>query len=235
MKKSTKALIAILAFGLIYSFYKLFTGQGGSGLYDFLDALVYTSIVLFLLALCVLLFNIKGYKQHWDSVFFLLLGLPLTISAVQGAIENYHYNRNPDLSVKYMRPVTKEQYLFDSINIKIAIDSLIVLNNKEHGGADVLYATIDTIIYSQTGDKIFVAYIEKFGPNTLGNDLDPNFLVADKRENLFWHLKESRYNMSGSFHDVESLKKEVRKFYFNKFSFLDRDILSKNYFWNVVL
>jgi len=235
MKKSTKVLIAILAFGLIYSFYRLFTGQGGSGLYDFIDALVYVSIALFLSAFFVLLFNIKQYKQHWDSLFFLLLGLPLTISAVMSTIENYHYNRTPDLSVKYSRPVSYEQYLFDSTNTKVAIDSLIALRNRQYGGADVLYAIIDTLIYSQTGDKIFVCYIKKFGPNTLGNDLDPGFLVADKRDSVFWQLKEARYNMSGSFQDIESLKKEVRKFYFNQFSFLDKDILSKNYLWNVVL
>ena len=235
MKKSTKALIAILTCGLIYSFYKLFSGQGGSGLYDFIDALVYASIALFLSALLVLLFNAKQYKQHWDSAIFLLLGLPLTISAIHTTIEQNYYNRTPDLSVKYRMPVSKEQFLFDSANIKTAIDSLIALKNRTYGGADVLYGTIDTIIYSQTGDKIFVSYIEKFGPNTLGNDLDPGFLVADKRDSVFWRLTEARYNMSGSFHDIESLKKEVRKFYFNQFSFLDKDILSKNYFWNVVL
>ena len=235
MKKSTKILIAILAFGLIYSFYKLFTGQGGSGLYDFIDALVYVSIALFLSSLLVLLFNIKQYKQHFDSLFFLLLGLPLTISAIQSTIENYYYNRTPDLSVKYRRPVSYEQYLFDSTNTKVAIDSLIALNNRQYGGPDVLYALIDTLVYSQTGDKIFVSYIQKFGPNTLGNDLDPGFLVADKKDSVFWQLTGARYNMSGSFHDIESLKKEVRKFYFNQFSFLDKDSLTKRYFWSIVL
>jgi len=57
-------------------------------------------------------------------------------------------------------PVSREQYLFDSVNIKTAIDSLIALNNRKYGGADVLYGTIDTIIYSQTGNKIFVSLLK---------------------------------------------------------------------------
>src|SRR5690349_18729123 len=116
MKKSSKLLTSILIIGLLYSFFRMFTGQGGSGLYDFFDALVYSSIVLFLVSLTVLLFSIKNYKQHWDTVIFLLVGLPLTITAIRGTIEQIHYNRTPDLSVKYELPVSREQYLFDSVN-----------------------------------------------------------------------------------------------------------------------
>lgn len=166
---------------------------------------------------------------------FMLIGLPMTVTAVLGTIDQIHYNRTPDLSVKYALPVDREQYLFDSTNIKLAIDSLIALTNREYGGPDVLYGVIDTIIYSQTGNKIFVSYMKKFEPNNLGNDLDPAYLGADKRDSLFWQLTGVRYNMSGSFHDEKSLKREVRKFYFNQFSFFDSDSASENYFWKVVL
>jgi hypothetical protein len=212
----------------------MFTGQGGSGLYDFFDALVYSSIVLFLAALTVLLFSIKNYKQHWDTVIFLLVGLPLTITAIRGTIEQIHYNRTPDLSVKYELPVSRDQYLFDSVNIKLAIDSLIALRNREYGGPDVLYGLIDTIIYSQAGDKIFVSYMKKFEPNNLGNDLDPDYLGADKKDSVFWQLTTVSHQMGGSFHDERSLKKEVRKFYFNQYSFLDKDSIEQNYFWRIV-
>ncbi len=235
MKRSSKFLISVLIIGLLYSFFRMFTGQGGSGLYDFFDALVYSSIVLFLASLTVLLFNIKNYKQHWDTIIFLLVGLPLTITAIRGTIDQIHYNRTPDLSVKYDLPVGREQYLFDSVNIKLAIDSMIALRNREYGGPDVSYGLIDTIIYSQTGDKIFVSYIKKFEPNNLGNDLDPDYLGADKRDSVFWQLTDVRYRFGGSYHDKESLRREVRKFYFNQFSFLDKDSTSKNYFWKVVL
>ena len=235
MKKSSKFLISVLIIGLLYSFFRMFTGQGGSGLYDFFDALVYSSIVLFLASLIVLLFNIKNYKQHWDAIIFLLVGLPLTITAIRETIDQIHYNRTPDLSVKYELPVSREQYLFDSVKIKLAIDSMIALRNREFGGPDVLYGLIDTIIYSQAGDKIFVSYMKKFEPNNLGNDLDPDYLGADKRDSVFWQLTDVRYSFSGSYHDKETLRREVRKFYFNQFSFLDKDSTSKNYFWKVVL
>src|SRR5258705_1652055 len=235
MKRSSKLLISVLIIGLLYSFFRMFTGQGGSGLYDFLDALVYSSIVLFLASLTVFLFNIKNYKQHWDTIIFLLVGIPLTITAIRGTVDQIHYNRTPDLSVKYELPVSRKQYLFDSVNIKLAIDSMIALRNREYGGPDVLYGLIDTIIYSQAGDKIFVSYMNKFEPNNLGNDLDPDYLGADKRDSIFWRLTDVRYSLSGSYHDKESLRREVRKFYFNQFSFLDKDSTSKNYFWKVVL
>lgn len=235
MKRSSKILIFILIGGLLYSFFRLFTGQGGSGLYDFFDALVYSSIILFVVSLLVLLFNIKNYKRQWDTLIFLLVGLPLTITAIRGTISQRYYNRTPDLSVQYELPVDRQQYLFDSTNIKLAIDSIIALRNREYGGPDVLYGMIDTIIYSPAGDKIFVSYMRKFESNDLGNDLDPGYLGAEKRDSIFWQLTTVRYNMGGSFHDEQSLKKEVRKFYFNRFSFLDKDSTSKNYFWKVVL
>jgi hypothetical protein len=234
MKKSSKLLTLTLIIGLLYSFFRMFTGQGGSGLYDFFDALVYSSIVLFLASLTVLLFNIKNYKQHWDTVIFLLVGLPLTIVAIRGTIDQIHYNRTPDLSVKYELPVSREQYLFDSVNIKLAIDSMIALRNREYGGPDVLYGLIDTIIYSQAGDKIFVSYMKKFEPNNLGNDLDPDYLGANKRDSVFWQLTDVGVQMSGSFHDEKSLKEEVRKYYFNQYSFLDKDSTTEGYFWKIV-
>lgn len=218
----------------MYSFFRMFTGQGGSGLYDFFDALVYSSIVLFLASLTVLLFNIKNYKQHWDTIIFLLVGLPLTITAIRGTIDQIHYNRTPDLSVKYELPVSREQYLFDSVNIKLAIDSMIALRNREYGGPDVLYGLIDTIIYSQAGDKIFISYMKKFEPNNLGNDLDPDYLGANKRDSVFWQLTDVGVQMSGSFHDEKSLKEEVRKYYFNQYSFLDKDSTTESYFWKII-
>jgi hypothetical protein len=235
LKRTTKLLIAILVFGIIYSFYKAFTGQGGSGLYDFFDAIVYSSIAIFLTSLTILILNTSNYKNHWDTALFVLLGLPLTFSAIRGAIDEYHYNRTPDLTVKYETPISREQYLFDSTNIKLAIDSLIQIRNRTYGGPDILYGTIDTIVYSQKGDKIFVFYIKKFEPNQFGNDLDPDYLVADKRDSVFWQLTDARQSFSDSFHDIETLKKEVRKYYFNQFTFLDRDSTADNYIWKIIM
>jgi len=235
MKKSTKILIAILICGVIYSFIRLFSGSGGSGMYDFFDAVVYSSIVIFISALTIFIYNVKKIKEHLDTFFFLLISLPLTIIAIQSEIQSKHSNRMPDLSIKYVLPVDREQYLFDSTNIKIAIDSMIALSNRKYGGPDILYGIIDTIIYSQKGDKIFVSYMNKYEPNNLGNDLDPDYFGANRRDSIFWQLTSIRYSMSGSFHDPQSLKLAVRKFYFNKFSFLDKDSTSGNYFWKVVL
>ena len=235
MKKSTKILIAILICGIIYSFIRMFSGTGGSGLYDFFDAIIYSSIAICISALIVLIFNLRKLRKHLDTFIFLIIGLPLTILAIQSKINSIHSNRIPDLSIKYERPVSKEQYLFDSINIKTAIDSMIALRNRQYGGPDVLYGIIDTIIYSQKGDKVFVSYMKKFEPNDWGNDLDPDYFGANSRDSVFWQLTSVRYSMSGSFHDPQSLKLAVRKFYFNKFSFLEKDSASSNYFWRIVL
>jgi hypothetical protein len=235
MKRSSKCLFLILGAGIIYSLFRAFSGEGGSGMYDFFDAIGYTSITLFWVSLIILLINIRNYKQHVDTFIFLILGLPLTVVAILATIDQINYNRKPDLTVKYELPVTREQYVFDSTNIQLAIDSMIALRNRKSGGPDVQYGLIDTIIYSQTGDKIFVSYMNKFEPNHLGNDLDPDYFAADARDSIFWQLSEARYCMSGSFHDQESLKRAVRKFYFNQFSLLDKDSASANYFWKVIL
>lgn len=235
MKRTTKILIAILICGVVYSFYRSFTGDGIGGLYDLFDAATFSSVVIFLVSLTILILNIKDYKKHWDTALFLLLGLPLTYSAIRWTIDRHHYNRTPDLTVKYELPVSREQYLFDSVNIKLAIDSLVAMRNGKYFGPYVVYATIDTIIYSEKGDKVFVSYIKNFAPNDLGNDLDPDYLVADNRDSIFWSLTRSRYSCGGSYHDIKTLKLEVRKCYFNQFTFLDRDSTANNYIWKVLL
>lgn len=235
LKRTTKILITILICAVVYSFYRAFTGQGGSGLYDFFDAATYSSIVIFLVSLTILIVNIKDYRKHWDTALFLVLGLPLTYSAIYATIDQYHYNRTPDLSVKYALPVSREEYLFDSVNIKRAIDSLVAMRNSKYGGPDVVYATIDTIIYSEQGDKVFVSYMKKFERNDWGNDLDTDYLVANNRDSIFWNLTNPRYSCGGSYPDIKTLKSEVRKCYFNQFTFLDRDSTAENYFWKIVL
>jgi hypothetical protein len=139
------------------------------------------------------------------------------------------------LTVKYALPVSREQYLFDSVNIQLAIDSLATMSNRKYGGPDVVYTTIDTIIYSEKGDKIFVSYIKKFERNNRGNDLDTDYLVADNRNGVFWSLIDPRYSCGGSYHDIKTLKAEVRRCYFNQFTFLDKDSTAENYFWKEVL
>lgn len=234
MTRSVKILTSILICGLVYSFYRAFTGEGGSGLGDLFDALMYSSIALFIVSFIIVVVNIKDLRNHWPTFIFLLIGFPLTLDFVLGVIAEEEYNRTPDLSVKYELPVTRAEYISDSTNIQLAINSLIALRNSEHGGPGILYGLIDTIIYSQNGDKIFVSYINKFEPNDMGNDLDPGYLGAAKRDSVFWQLREVSHQFGGSFHDQRTLKMEVRKFYFNQFSFLDKDSTKENYFWKIV-
>ena len=234
MKLSTKFLSLILGLGILYSIYKLFTGQGGSGLYAFFDGLGYTSLLLFFSSLVIIIFNIRNLKEQGGAFLFLFIGLPMTIMAASGIIQNIYYNRNPDLTPKYERPFTQQTFVADSLHIAVQIDSLIVLRNRNTGGIKVVSAFIDTIIYSQTGKEIFISYAEQFEPNHLGNDLDPAYLSADEKDSVYWHLQEGTPNnemMTGSYHDITSLKKAVRQFYFNQYSFLAKDSLKKNYFW----
>lgn len=234
MTPTTKILASILTIGLVYSIYRLFTGEGGSGLEDFIYALIYTSVILFAVSLLILLYNIRRLKRHGDTFIFLLLGLPLTIMWTANGIERFNYNRPVDLTPKYPRPVSEQQYLKDSTTIAVQIDSLVAIRNRETGGPDVVSAFIDTLIYSQTGDKVFVPYIQAFEKNDLGNDLDPAYLFATSRDSIYWNLQEgtpNAYTFGGSFHDLISLKKAVRQFYFKGYSFVDKDSSKENYFW----
>jgi len=234
MKLSTKFLIVISGLGFLYSLFRLFSGQGGSGLEDFNDGLALTCLVIFISALVIIVFNLRHLKKHIDTFVFLLVGLPMTIIIAKSTIANIDYNRTPDLSPKYPRPVTSKVYFNDSARIAVQIDSLTALKNRNVGRIKIEHAFIDTIIYSQTGDKIFVSYIQKFELNEYGNDFAPAYLHADERDSIYWHLKEGTPNavqMSGSYHDTLSLKNELRKFYFNQYSFLDADSLKGNYIW----
>jgi NADH:ubiquinone oxidoreductase subunit 5 (chain L)/Multisubunit Na+/H+ antiporter, MnhA subunit len=234
MKLSTIFLVTILGVGLLYSIYKLFTGQGGGGLGDFFDGLGYTSLILFVASLTIIVFHIRQIKKYADTFLFLLLGLPMTIMAANGLVHNINYDRTPNLRAMYPRPFSQNIFLKDSLHIAVQVDSLIALRNRETGGTKVVSAFVDTIIYSESGKEIFVVYAQQFEPNDLGNDLDPAYLSADEKDSVYWHLQEGTPNaeqMSGSYHNVADLKKAVRKFYFNQYRFLEKDSLKENYFW----
>ena len=133
MKLSTKFLIVISGLGLLYSFIRLFSGQGGSGLEDFNDGLALTCLVIFISALVIIVFNLRHLKKHIDTFVFLLVGLPMTIIIAKSTIANIDYNRTPDLSPKYPRPVTSKVYFNDSARIAVQIDSLTALKNRNVG------------------------------------------------------------------------------------------------------
>ncbi len=234
MKLTTKFLIVISGLGLLISFIRLFSGHGGSGLYDLFDTLVLTSLIIFISALVIILLNVRHLETHGDTFLFLFIALPMTINVVKNVTANIIYNRTADLSPKYPRPVTSGVYFQDSLRIAVQIDSLVALKNRTKGEVKIAYAFIDTIIYSQTAKKIFILYIQKYEPNDLGNDFGPAYLHADNRDSNYWHLEEGTPNsvmMSGNYHDTASLRRELRKFYFNQYSFENADSSKKNYIW----
>jgi hypothetical protein len=234
MKRSTKFLVTILGLGLLYSIFKLFTGKGGGGAGDFFDGLGYTSLILFFASFTIIVFHIRQIKKYKDAFLFLLLGFPMTIMRANGLVANINYNRTPGFTAKYPRPFSQNVFTADSARIEVQIDSLIAVRNKQTGGIKVVAAFVDTIIYSQSGKEIFVVYAQQFEPNQLGNNLDPAYLSADEKDSVFWHLQEGTPNaeqMSGSYHNIADLKKAVRKFYYNQYSFLEADSLKANYFW----
>ena len=234
MSRQTILLSTITLGGLAYSIYRLVSGQGGSGLGDFFDALAISSIILFITACAVILVRLRTIKTQPSAFLFLAISLPFTITTIRSGISEYQYNRQPNLTPRYVRPVSNEQYLSDSNFIISQIRQLADSDNKKYGNEDILSTSIDTIIYSQTGDQVFVSYIRQYHPNNLDNGLYPTSLVSGSRKNGHWQLRTPRYVMGGSFDSEEELKKEVRKFYFNRFKFSDRDILSEHYFWKAV-
>jgi hypothetical protein len=231
MKKSTKLLLAIFGLGIVYTLYKTLSGHGGSGLYDGLDAISNSSIVLFTSALIILLYNIKRLKSQGATLLFLLIGLPLTIIAVSEMVEKIHYNRTPDLSPIYPRPIGQDAYKFDSLNIQSAVDSWVNLMNMNQRDIKLKKAYIDTIIYSESGDKVFVPFYMEYEKNSQGRRFVTSAFFANEKDSAYWKLEEARYLLSVDFRDSIILKKEVRKFYFNQFKFAEKDSLDIDYFW----
>ena len=230
MKQTTKLLLSIFVLGIVYSIIKLITGKNGSGLGDSIDGIVITSVLLFFCALIILIYNYKKWRAEITSVLFLVISFPLTFLFLKGVLLKIEFDRAPDLEAKYSRPVNSKQFTKDSLNILNAINSLVKLRNEQTGGIKVEYAIIDTIIYSPKADKIWVSYIKKFEPNDWGNNYDTFTLQAEKRNANGWELTESG-GLSGSYESIDNLKYQVRKYYFNRYSFDPKDSKEENYFW----
>jgi hypothetical protein len=235
MKASTKIQLSIIILGILYCIYSIVNDHGGSSLEDVWVGIVYTSILIFITALITIIIKRRNLKDHLDAFIFLLLGLPLTIGAIIGSAENIYENRQPDLTIKYPRPVTKNVFFKDSLNTELAIDSFVALRNRLHGGPNIKYGILDTIIYSPSGNEIFIIYANKYELNDLGNDFDPDYFSATKRgDNKEWELEtrlQNKTHWGGSYHSMKELKESVRKFYFNEYKFKPTDSLEDNYFW----
>jgi len=230
MRQSTKILLLILVSGIFFSVLQLFIGKNGSGLGNSIDGIVITSVLVFFCALIILIYNYKKLKTEISAIIFLIISLPLTFLFLKGTLLKIESNRTPDLKAKYIRPVSSKQFIKDSLNIQNAINSLVKLRNEQTGGIKVEYAIIDTIIYSPKADKIWVSYIKKFEPNDYGNNYDTYTLEAEKRNIDGWELTEGS-GLSGSYGNIENLKYQVRKYYFNKYSFDPKNSKEENYFW----
>lgn len=204
-----------------------------------LKLLAYASNYLFygffIMSIATSGFYWKWFKKYWyiNLIIITLAGL-IIIPGLAGEIYD---NRQPDLTIKYPRPVTKDVFLKDSLNAKLAIDCLIVLNNRLYGGPNISYGILDTIIYSPSGNEIFIIYADKFEQNDLGNDLGPAYFSANKRgKDNEWELESGLHNRThwgGSYHNMKELKESVRKFYFNKYKFKQSDSLEESYFWRI--
>jgi len=223
-------LAVVFTAGVVYSFYKLFSGHGGSGLYDFVDAITYSSVVLFFASAAVLLTRIGQLKDQHGAILFLLIGLPLTITLANQEIENYRYDLPPDLTPPYSRPVSDREYLDDSRGVRIALDSFVVTLKRDEGRGEIQSAYVDTIVYSQTGDQIFVLFVLKMSYGR-GTKLTSSAFYSDQRYETQWLLREASFRYSGDATDSSDLRTELRKFYFNQFRFADQDSLCDNFFW----
>jgi len=234
MNTSTKFLLWTLGLGVTYAIFKLLSGTGGSGLEDSIEALAFVSLLIFILSFGIIILNIRKIKNLLIPVVFLIISLPLSIAVVKSQLLQHRQNRAPDLTPKYSRPISQSQYLGDSLHIKVALDSLVALKNRITGGSDIDYAEIDTIIYSPTGNEVFIIYFNKYLTNERDDDLYPGYLSGTERNPDFWNLSEGKPNTDnygGNYHELSKLKMDVRRFYFNNYSFNPKDRNKENYFW----
>lgn len=233
MKTNLKILLSILIIGGAYSFLQLFHGHGGEELDNFANGLLYTSLIVELISLTLLLIHIKRLKKNLEILIFVFIGFPFTVQFCYDKINNFYENRTPDLSTKYLRPISHEQFQIDSLNAKQAIDSLISMKNRLYK-PKITDAFIDTIIYSPKGDKILVIYIMKYEPSDVyQNNLASSSLFADTKDNISWNFTTTSFSDISYCSDIKTLKAEIRKVFFNHYLFAEKDSLKKNYFWKM--
>lgn len=228
MKTSLKILLPILILGAILTFLQLFHGHGGEEFDNFVNGLTYTSIIIELVSLILLLVHIKRLKENLEILIFVFIGLPFTVQFCYDKINKSYENRTPDLTPKYYRPIDQNQFQIDSLNADKALDSLVSMKNRLHN-SQITDAFIDTIIYSPKGDKILVVYIMNFDLS----DLASSSFLADEKDSISWNFETSNVADITYCSDISSLKLEIRKSLFNHYVFADKDSLKDNYFWKV--
>lgn len=82
MKKATKILYILLAFGIGFSILQLFIGQGGSGLGNFIDSIHITSLIIFILSIIVLVATIRK-KENRNALWIILaITFPLAVRII---------------------------------------------------------------------------------------------------------------------------------------------------------
>lgn len=234
MKNIYKTYITIGVIFIIFSAYFILTDYGGSGFGNIIDLIFYCGTATFIVSIYFFIKSILEKKFNWIFFIISLITFFFAFQFFGSKIYDLYLNRNPNLNAKYKRPVDKKSFIKDSLNIQKAITELAKIKNKKSGGTDILYAKIDTIIYSENAKKIFIIYFNKFDKNFFGNDIDLYYLSADKKTNGFWQLEEgppNSPNYSGSFHSEIEAKKYSRKMYFNRYRFGLKDSLKENYFW----
>ena len=174
-------------------------------------------------------------------VISLLAGAVLIAMAINEGLQYYQYNKTPDLTKRYPRPIDDKTYKSDSVFIRATLDSLAAKSNRiflENPDLHMPGLTdsakvdniLDTIIYSPKGDQVLVTYMQKCIPSEESGEYFACMLRARVRKEDAWAL-EDYGGVTGRSFDSAALRKDIRKYFFNQYSFVDEDSLEENYFW----
>lgn len=128
LKSTIKILYFVLVAGILISVIRLFSGTGGSGLGDFIDSLIWTSVALFLSSIIVLLTNFHVYKKSGQLWLLLLISFPLSVKFANHAYIYSLVKLQATTTPEYYlinNPVNKKQYEADVRALTNHIDSLI--------------------------------------------------------------------------------------------------------------
>ncbi len=237
MGKDSKVLLSLTTIGVVIGILSLFSGKtGGAELDDASRILLLTSVLVSITSLIFLAINIRIRRSLLSPLVFLIISFPGTSVVVKASFNFWRINRRPDLNADYNSPVSSKQYQIDSIQVANYIEIEKQVYNNQYGGQDITDSIVDTLIYSQSGDKIFVIYGKQFEKNSPWNDLDAAYLVAHRKDSSGWDFYEPAESYtSGTYHSMKELKIKTRKLYFNQFKFSDSFKGTQEYFWDRVI
>ncbi len=129
MKKyGIKILYGILLLGIVISIFHALNDSGGSAFGNIIETFIYTSLLIFVLSIALLIFSFKYFSKKAAIWIFLLLSIPLAIKYISHSVNELYLemiDTTTPTEFVYKVDVDSSSYHLDKARLQKQVDSLI--------------------------------------------------------------------------------------------------------------